>query len=80
MSSPRKSSKMEILENIPEELMKILFRISLVLTVLNCISVVLALVYRTQSVVAILSTTISIVIAISCYGIMRARCKKGDEL
>lgn len=71
MSSRRKSSKMEILNNIPEELVKILFRISLVLTVLNSISFVLTVVYKTHSVIAILSTVLSVIIAIGCYVIMK---------
>ena len=75
MPSPRKSTKMEILKNIPEELVQVLFRISLVLIALNSISLILTIVYKTHTTIAILSTCISVAIAIGCYAIMKIQCR-----
>lgn len=75
MSSPRKRSKVEILNNIPEELVRILFKISLVLVVLNGISLTLTIVYKTEMVIACISTLISVLIAIGCHMVIKIQCR-----
>ncbi|MGL5676133.1 MAG: hypothetical protein ACRDDX_06955 [Cellulosilyticaceae bacterium] len=76
MSRRKKCTKMDILNNIPEEFIKILFKIALTLLALNSISLVLTIVYKTDTTIALLSTMISVVVAAGCFYVIKKQSSK----
>ncbi|MGL4800451.1 MAG: hypothetical protein ACRCWY_13795 [Cellulosilyticaceae bacterium] len=76
MSRRKKCTKMDILNNIPEEFIKILFKIALTLLALNSISLALTIVYKTDTTIALLSTMISIVVAAGCFYVIKKQSSK----
>lgn len=76
MSRRKKCSKVDLLNNIPEEFVKIIFRIALVLVVLNVISLSMTFMYNVDSTIALLSTGISVLISAASFVIIKKQNKK----
>lgn len=76
MSRRKKCTKMDILSNIPEEFVKMLFKIALTLLMLNIVSLAMTVVYHTDTTIAMMSTVISFVVAAGCFMIIKKQNTK----
>lgn len=74
----KERTKMDILGNIPEEFIKVLFRISLILVSLNVISLIMTLIYNTDTTIALLSTIISGVVTTGCFVVIKKKNRKAS--
>lgn len=70
MSSGKKHTKVDLLKKIPEGIVALFFKVSIVLLILNLFSVCLGIYAKTDITIALLSTAISVFLSGFCYVIL----------